>query len=820
MSRDPFLPAFSELTWSRHDDIRGPFTPPEQSQGVGWWLVEVAALSVAFAISQCLARLVATQDHLIVGLAPPLGLAFAVLWQRGLRLWPAIPLGAVLASLMLGTPLLVMLIIVFGDTIACLLAVWLTHEATEGRLPFQRSRDALLFVVLAAVVCCGVSAIAASLALYWRDLSSRDRFGELLAARWLARALGVLLVAPLVVAWWPPRSFARPSRKVIEYVIYGLVMLVIGVWTFGREIGGQSMPIPDAALVLPLGMWSAFRFGKRGNTVTTAAICVMSLFSAMEMRGPFGREGGVYISSNLLLAMGNSAVFAVSMLVISALTAERQSADIDIRKTDVRYRILFENSPDAVFVVDLATGELLEFNAGLPKLLKCQPDELRARNRYDFEVQDVEFHDSSSILSVLNPKTNDIDLQYRCFSGDVIDVHVTYSGIDYFGRAAHLMIARDVTARRQAEQYLRDSEERFRALAETMPAVVAIQRDGQSLYVNPAASELSGYSLDELQKLDFVDLLQPRDRDEARRQVERCMAQRAENWRREVVLRTKAGQKRHLDLSVTPLMLEGRAAWLASAVDITDRLAAEAEVQQLNAELFHSARLRLLGELVAGVAHDLRHAIGAIDHIAAGKLQEVQNGETLTADQAREAFETMLGLTRRAVDSLARVQDLARRHETDRRWQDVVPLITDAIRILRLDRRWQRVPIEIDAEDNRPRAYVDRAEVTQVFMDLIRNGLEAMADMPEKRRRMKIKVRCDEPGWLLASVTDYGPGVPEDFRLDLFKAFHTTKDEGMGLGLNLCQTIVSERHHGRLWFEPAASGGATFHVRLPAEKRA
>jgi len=250
--------------------------------------------------------------------------------------------------------------------------------------------------------------------------------------------------------------------------------------------------------------------------VTNLAICVMSILAALHGLGPFSREGVALVPSSVWLALGNSLVLGVTMWLVSALMMERGRVDVAIRKSDVRYRILFQNSPDAVFVVDPVNGELLEFNDRLPAMLKCTQEALHGARRVDFEVQTIPLSDRSSIISSLNPKTIDVDAQYCCFNGEVIDVNVTYSGIEYFGRPASLMIARDVTARRKAEQQLRESEEKFRALAESLPAMVRIQRDSRPLYVNPATAALSGYSLDELQQRDVVDLLRREYRPEAR----------------------------------------------------------------------------------------------------------------------------------------------------------------------------------------------------------------------------------------------------------------------------------------------------------------
>ncbi len=488
------------------------------------------------------------------------------------------------------------------------------------------------------------------------------------------------------------------------------------------------------------------------------------------------------------------------------------------RTAEVRYRILFENSPDAVFVVAGSEESLREFNDRLPELLGYSREQLSLMCRCDFELGIPTLSMQSSIVSVYSPKTSEFDARYRRRDGTIIDVSVTYSVVDYFGEVAYLMIARDVTARRRAEQQLRESESRFRMLAETIPALVAIQRDGHALYVNPAMTELSGYLTSELLRLDLISLIRAEFQAETQFQVERCLRGERTAWRREVALRTKQGEERWIDLTVAPITLDGQAAWLANAVDVTERRQTEAEMRQLNAQLFHAGRLRLLGELAAGIAHRVKHPIGNVGNLAQAMINDMDRKHEVFHEEQRETLVMILEEADEADHTISEMIDFARRHEMDRCWIDLAPLITDAARIARFDRRWADVPIQIEADPNPPKAYADRAEITQVLIDLIRNGLEAMENIPADERRMLVELRSERAGWLRVSITDCGCGVSAEQQPKLFQAFETTKPEGLGLGLSLCKTIV-ESHSGRLWYKPASPKGSTLSFLLPSEER-
>ena len=485
---------------------------------------------------------------------------------------------------------------------------------------------------------------------------------------------------------------------------------------------------------------------------------------------------------------------------------------------EVRYRILFENSPDAVFVVAGSRETLREFNDRLPELLGHSREQLSRMCRADFELGIPTLSMRSSIVSVFSPKTSEFEAQYRRADGTIIDVAVTYSMVDYFGEVAYLMIARDVTARRRAEQQLRESEAKFRTLAETIPALVAIQREDHAIYVNPAFAKLSGYKVTELLSSDLLGLICSEFQTEARRSVEGCVRDQRPSWRREVALLTKSGDVRWIDLTVAPIALEGQSAWLASAVDVTEHRKSEAELRQLNSQLFHAGRLRMLGELAAGIAHRVKHPIGNVGNLAQALINDLDHGQPAFHEELRETLVMIIEEAGDADHTISEMIGFARRHEMDRRWIDLAPLLVDASRIARFDRRWADVSIQLAIDDPRPNAFADRAEITQVLIDLIRNGLEAMEEIPVADRKLRVELRNQRAGWLRLSVIDCGCGVSEERLPKLFKAFETTKSEGLGLGLSLCKTII-EGHGGQLWHEAALPCGSIFHVLLPSEER-
>lgn len=753
----------------------------------------------------------------VTGLYPLAGVAFVGMWCCAQISWPVVLLAQLVTAVGLETPTYALPTVVLSDFGSIALSVWWLRRIVSNRHPIAHMRDTAWWLIICALVTPLLGSFSGALSLWLTQPSLSGLLPELILVRWLATALGVLLIVPVSFAWWPWRRLLRNRKRAVEAAALAAAALAVGAWV-ARDSSHGSLPIPDVACWVPLFAWCASRFGRRGITLLISTVGLWSLFAAIWLRGASHRDDGNLIPPAMLLALSNNVVVDATLLMISVWLKERRQASLSLSTTEVRYRILFENSPDAVFVVAGGEESLREFNDRLPELLGYSRQQLTQMHRCDFELGIPMLSMRSSVASVYSPKTSEFDAKYRRADGTIIDVSVTYSVIDFFGDAAYLMIARDVTVRRQAEQQIRESEAKFRTLAETIPALVAIQRDGKALYVNPALVTLSGYQATDLLRSDLIGLIRTEFQAEARHQVERCLRGERPAWRREVSLRTKSGEERWIDLAVAPIKLEGQAAWLATAVDTTERRRTEVELRQLNAQLFHAGRLRMLGELAAGIAHRVKHPIGNVGNFTKALVNDLDRGQATSGAKLRETLVMILEAADQANHTISEMLDFARRHEMDRTKIDLAPLVTDAARIARFDRRWADVAIQIHTDSERPKAFADRAEITQVLIDLFRNGLEAMETTPTDERRLSVEVRSEGAGWLRVSITDCGCGVTPEQQSKLFRPFETTKDEGLGLGLSLCKTIV-ECHGGRLWYQPASPRGSTFHFLLPSEVR-
>lgn len=261
--------------------------------------------------------------------------------------------------------------------------------------------------------------------------------------------------------------------------------------------------------------------------------------------------------------------------------------------------------------------------------------------------------------------------------------------------------------------------------------------------------------------------------------------------------------------------VDGRPVQLLVAADVTARRRAQDEQRLQEERLQRTSRLVTMGEMASSLAHELNQPLTAIANYTMGIAARVRaknaRGETMEANELIEMLTKTARQAERAGQVLRRIRDFVKRSEPARAACDVATIVADAVGLAEIDARRYRVRIETQVPSQMPVLYADPILIEQVLLNLVKNGIEAMRDAP--RRTLRVAVRA-QPDAVQFEVTDAGPGLADGAREKLFEPFFTTKPEGMGMGLNICRSIV-ESHHGRLWVEDGAAEGCTFGFTLP-----
>jgi len=253
-------------------------------------------------------------------------------------------------------------------------------------------------------------------------------------------------------------------------------------------------------------------------------------------------------------------------------------------------------------------------------------------------------------------------------------------------------------------------------------------------------------------------------------------------------------------------------------IDITERKRIEVDFQRNREELAHVTRVATVGELTTVVAHELNQPLGAILSNAEAAEMFLM-AEPPALDEVREILADIRKDDQRASEVIRRMRNLLRKQELAPKLIEINDAVEEVLILLSIDASHRKVALKFEGRADLPSAWCDPVHLQQVVLNLVLNGMEAMAGMPEERRRVIVRTGRGDNGSVKIAVADSGAGIPDDRLPKLFEPFFTTKKDGMGMGLSIARTIV-EAHFGKIWAENNSAGGATFYFTVPIAKEA
>ncbi|ALJ15272.1 PAS domain-containing sensor histidine kinase [Sphingopyxis macrogoltabida] len=577
-------------------------------------------------------------------------------------------------------------------------------------------------------------------------------------------------------------------------------------------------------LFAPAILAGAFYAGPLAASIATAPALAFGLYFAGF------RDGSAY---NLVEAI----VFLVTAVGIVALSQAFERMRRRVHESDHRaarrdaeaalvaeeLNLLIDGAQGhAIYLLD-AEGRVTIWNKGAERLKGWREEEVVGKDAAIFYPPDAVAAGKPEGDLAVAAREGRLEMEdWRVrkdgseFLADVSITALRTAGGDLRGFAK---VVSDITGRRAAEEALRSQESHLRSILSTVPdAMVVIDDQGSIVSFSAAAERLFGYQEAELLGVNVSRLMPSPDRERHDAYIRRFLEtgeKRIIGIGRVVFAERRDGSTFPMELSIGEASSDSHPLFTGFIRDLTERQQTEARLESLQSELIHVSRVSAMGTMASTLAHELNQPITAVANYVEAVRDLLANPDPDDIPMIRDALDDTAKEALRAGHIVRRLRDFVARGEVEKTIEKLPVLINEAAVLGLMGAREKSVEPRFDLDPYASPVLVDKVQIQQVLINLIRNAVEAMADSPV--RQLTVTSRPDQRGFVRVIVADTGPGVTPEVAEQLFTAFVSTKAEGMGLGLSICRTIV-EANGGRIWMEPRTGGGTEFHFTLVSAK--
>jgi two-component system sensor kinase FixL len=524
------------------------------------------------------------------------------------------------------------------------------------------------------------------------------------------------------------------------------------------------------------------------------------------------------------LILATAAVIGLQSILIVGLIVQRsrrKRAERSLRDSEERMSLAAEAANLGMWVWDVGRDEVWTTDKGRA-LFGIEPD-----TRLDYATLISRVHPEdrvardSAIRRAIETR-GEYAMDYRVLLPD--------GTLRWIGARGHCMnvghnkgirllgISMDVTAQKQAQDALRESEARFRTMANTAPVMIWMSgTDKLCTFFNKGWLNFTGRPLEQELGNGWAEGVHREDFDRCFEVYVNSFDAR-QPFTMEYRLRRSDGEYRWvLDNGMPRFAADGTfLGYIGSCIDITECKQAEAEARQHREEIAYLSRVAIIGEMAGSLAHELNQPLGAIVTNAGAALRFLER-DNLSGEKLREVLQDIVADGKRASEVIHTIKGMGRKEEGARQLLHLNDVIAEVLRLMRSDALAHDCTVLTELHPALPKVEANLVQLQEVFLNLIVNAFEASKEVPRVRRRVTIRTERDGDGAVRACVRDFGTGLPADVPERVFDRFFSTKREGMGIGLFFARSIAIA-HGGTLWAENAEGGGAQFWLRLPASK--
>ncbi len=630
----------------------------------------------------------------------------------------------------------------------------------------------------------------------------------------------------------PELGEKKPRVKILKYIYFKPWDWVIAAGTYEEEIfrslhETERFIVLLVFLALVLGFFLTLTLSK----VLTKPIQELTEITTKMVSGDLSQRVKVH-GADEIGVLGTSFNRMISQIqnYTSDLEKMVEARTQELKESREKYRdlsrflnsILDSATEYAIIALDFH-GKITEFNKGAERLFGWKKEEVV--NKENIGLTILSEDKKSGIQESMSKRARaegvcELEMTRVRKNGQSFPALTTVTAImDPSGKSSGFVeIIRDITVRKNLERQLRETKEFLERIMESsVDGILTTDLKGKLTYVNRAMEEMLGYSRSEILGIHISNLYVQGI--SLAREVMGLLkaAERAENFEMEV--KTKAGKVLTIVTSLFLLRNQDGAIIGTAGIfkDITEKKLLEAKLKDAQAYLIEASKMRALGELVAGVAHELNNPLMASQTILHVILKNVPEEWP-----ERERLE----LIRKCNDRIEKIVDhlrgFSRQTQPELRETDIHQPVENALMITGQQLLNHGITLVRHLSEGLPKVLADANQMEQVFLNLISNARDAMDDAKSPKKELTICSRFSQDGgspWVVVSVKDTGVGIPPDHLGKIFEPFFSTKPvgKGTGLGLSLCFGIV-EAHGGRIEIKSKVGEGTEVSVILPAKE--
>jgi PAS domain S-box-containing protein len=491
---------------------------------------------------------------------------------------------------------------------------------------------------------------------------------------------------------------------------------------------------------------------------------------------------------------------------------DRRRAENELRAQKEVFQKIFEHLPVMVGFVD-KEGHIELVNPEWERTMGWTLREIRGKDLDIFAEVYPDPQYRQMVLDFIAASTGEwTEVKVRGRDGRVLDLSVA---VVLLSDGTSVAIGRDITERKRKEAELRESEARFRLVADSAPVMIWMSgTDKLCTYFNKPWLDFTGRSIGRELGNGWAEGVDPED-------LQKCLDtyiqsfDRREAFRMEYRLRRHDGEFRWiLDIGV-PRFNPDRsfAGYIGSCIDVTEQRRAEEQLRHAQEDLARVTRVVAMGALAAAIAHEVNQPLTAIVTNGQFCLRQL-DGATSNPDELWSAIRAIVDDGARASAVISRIRGLLTKGVPTRTELDINRTIQDVTNILRNEFTRNRVSLRTELASDLPRVPGDPVQLQQVLINLIMNAIEATSSSTNERREILIR-SAKNPDGVLVQVQDSGLGIEPGLASRIFEPFFTTKAKGIGMGLSISHSII-ESHGGRLGMVPSSTG-ALFEFTLPTD---